>query len=103
MPVCEQDWKIVRLTRELCARLDVWRAAQLSRGRVGVQRLIGEKYAIISYNAAIRELLDRDERHRERGRRSKKKEIADFGRGEKEQANQEGQVNDQVPQMEEPE
>lgn len=73
MPVNEEDWKIVRITRELAARLDTWRAAQLSRGRKGVQRLIGEKYATISYNAAIRELLARDERHRERGKEKKKR------------------------------
>jgi len=73
MPVCEKEWKIIRITRELAARLDAWRTAQLTRGRKGVQRVIGEKYATISYNAAIRELLDRDERHRERGKRTKRK------------------------------
>lgn len=74
MSAREERWVMVRLLRETRQKLKEWLNIQDSNFCRGIgQRLRGQEDGVVSLDAAIGELLRRDEAHRQRAKKGRKK------------------------------
>lgn len=73
----ERDWKMVRLLRVTAKQLDEWREVQAGKNARGIETAFWNRTSgAISYDACVRELLARDEAHRQRSKRAHQKKKA---------------------------
>ncbi len=70
----EELWIMVRLQRLTHKRLMEWRAAQAGKEGAGIETDFYSRHSgEISFDACVRELLSRDDAHRQRARKAREK------------------------------